>query len=518
MPVTLDMMEYPDDPTIQEVYKSNGHHAIAFHGTAQLDTAQKVFGLSALLVDGDSDYLTLADSPDWTLSGDFTIDLQVRFNALAAHRQFAGQGAGTSYWGFWWDSSNRLTFGALSAGSWLILIRADWTPSTNTWYHVRLVKSGDTWYMFIDGISQTVSLETGAYDCTIPDYSGSLYIGSNTEASSLMNGWLDEFRLSQGIARSTSNFTPSTAPYQTDQYTKLLLHFDGADEATSTIDGSRLEAYSESTIVQEGTYSLKGFAKGTDALNDYLTRIVSPTINLADITKIKPGIYASRTGSNIKVGIRDSGGQVAEITPNITSANTWQTVEWDISGVSNPNKDAIDRIVVTIVNADSDNIFYLDNIFANWWSKTFTEQMVLSDSFSRRWNIYRTFTETLHLTDTVSKKIGKTFSEVITLTDTIKKKIGKIFTEQITLTDTFSRIWHIYRTFTESITLTDTISKKVSKIFTETLHLQDTFSRVWTIYRTFTEKINLVDKVKVAKVNLVNLIKKLIQLMDIRRW
>jgi hypothetical protein len=27
------------------------------------------------------------------------------------------------------------------------------------------------------------------------------------------NGWLDEFRISKGIARWTSNFTPPTAPY-----------------------------------------------------------------------------------------------------------------------------------------------------------------------------------------------------------------------------------------------------------------------------------------------------------------
>ncbi|GAI71414.1 unnamed protein product, partial [marine sediment metagenome] len=50
------------------------------------------------------------------------------------------------------------------------------------------------------------------------------------------------------------------------------------------------------------------------------------SIDLSDLTRIEFDIYASRTGSNIKIGIRDLGGEVTEITPNIALVNTWQTV------------------------------------------------------------------------------------------------------------------------------------------------------------------------------------------------
>jgi hypothetical protein len=43
----------------------------------------------------------------------------------------------------------------------------------------------------------------------------------------------------------------------------------------------------------------------------------------------------------------------------------FQNVVWDISGVSNANKDAIDQIIITIVDASSDNTFYIDNVIAN---------------------------------------------------------------------------------------------------------------------------------------------------------
>ena len=84
--------------------------------------------------------------------------------------------------------------------------------------------------------------------------------------------------------------------------------------------------------------------------------------NLSGLNLIKFDVYASRTGSNLKFGIHDTGGTTTEITPNIASANTWQTVLWDISAVSDANKDAIDTFTVTIVNADAANTFYVDNI------------------------------------------------------------------------------------------------------------------------------------------------------------
>ena len=123
-----------------------------------------------------------------------------------------------------------------------------------------------------------------------------------------------------------------------------------------------LQSYSESTIKTQGSYSLKAIAS-TASLNKTLTRTVTPTIDLTGQTSWKFGIYSSRTGSNIKIGIRDSGLTVTETTPNIISANTWQTITVDISAVIDANKDAIDSIIVTIVDATSSNTFYIDNMY-----------------------------------------------------------------------------------------------------------------------------------------------------------
>ncbi len=100
---------------------------------------------------------------------------------------------------------------------------------------------------------------------------------------------------------------------------------------------------------------------GSGSLNNTLTKTLS-NINLSGVARIIYDIRASRTGSNIKLGIHDTGGVTTETTPNILAVNTFERKEWDISAVSDTNKDAIDTFTVTIVNGDAANTFYIDNM------------------------------------------------------------------------------------------------------------------------------------------------------------
>ena len=125
-----------------------------------------------------------------------------------------------------------------------------------------------------------------------------------------------------------------------------------------------LQAFFESgaTNKTEGGYSLKAIAYATNSVNDTLTKTVSPTKDLSNMSSITFDVKSSRTGSNIKFGFHDSGGVTTEITPNVVQANVFQSVTLDLSGVSNANKDVIDKIIITITNAAADNTFYVDNI------------------------------------------------------------------------------------------------------------------------------------------------------------
>ena len=84
--------------------------------------------------------------------------------------------------------------------------------SANTWYHVAIVRDGTTYEFYIDGISKG----TGTYGAANTfDNSYDVTIGSTstnaTSADYPWSGYIQDFRISNGLARYTANFTPPTA-------------------------------------------------------------------------------------------------------------------------------------------------------------------------------------------------------------------------------------------------------------------------------------------------------------------
>lgn len=124
-----------------------------------------------------------------------------------------------------------------------------------------------------------------------------------------------------------------------------------------------LNCYSENTIKTQGDYSLNVKAIATNSLNKTLTKTFDPPLDLSGKTQIKYDVRASRTGSNFKLGWHDSGGTTTEHTPNILKADVFQTETVDISSVADADKDAINSIIITQVNADSNTTYYIDNVY-----------------------------------------------------------------------------------------------------------------------------------------------------------
>jgi hypothetical protein len=135
---------------------------------------------------------------------------------------------------------------------------------------------------------------------------------------------------------------------------------------------------SENSIKTRGSYALK-YEAGINYVGYNFSRSFSTPLNLSGCSKIYIDLRTSRTGANIKFGIHDSGGTITQYTtPTIITADTWQTIEWDISGVTTTNKDVIDQFIITIVNADAANTIYIDNIR--------TDEPVILDSATISWS------------------------------------------------------------------------------------------------------------------------------------
>lgn len=188
-----------------------------------------VFGQAGYF-NGSSAYITIPDHVDFNLTGDFTIDACVKLTTTASAYIICsngGNGISTSQPGYILRVySGNLDFWSLNASvAWERQMSKAWVPVVNQWYHIAVVRSGNSWYMFVDG-TQIGTTDTDATVLTNAPVGDNFRVGTQRDGGYWWNGWVDELRLSN-TARWTSNFTAPASPYTSDANTKLLLHLDG---------------------------------------------------------------------------------------------------------------------------------------------------------------------------------------------------------------------------------------------------------------------------------------------------
>ncbi len=206
---------------------SNSNHTVTFGGDAEISTAQSKFGGSSLSLDGNGDYVDLPQSTNQLVSEDFTIEFWFRINSGAGSEHIgffgsyyttpSGKGmamqSNATYNQVWFQ----WMYGSGSGTNWAYLNQTQGTRtalSNNTWYHVAVTRSGSTWRLFLNGtqedsITQSSQVTDSGSTTRIGNY------GPSATASQALNGYIDDFRITKGLARYTSNFTPPTSAHLT---------------------------------------------------------------------------------------------------------------------------------------------------------------------------------------------------------------------------------------------------------------------------------------------------------------
>lgn len=183
---------------------------ITFVGTAQLDTAQKVFGTASLFLDGNSDYVTLADSNDWNWgTGDWTVKLRWRPSAQQAGAVFSINSDDSHFIDLITDGVNRLTHRVRNGGDNIVELNGGTQLQINTWYDIEISRYGNTVNCFVNGALEFTGDVTGV---TYPDLAATFAIGY-ASYSGYIGGWIDETMISKGIARHTTPFTIASAAF-----------------------------------------------------------------------------------------------------------------------------------------------------------------------------------------------------------------------------------------------------------------------------------------------------------------
>jgi hypothetical protein len=189
--------------------------AVSGAGNAQISTAQSLYGGASLFLDGVGDFLAVPSSAALTFgTGDFTIECSVFISSFVNPQNWLlGNYIGgiDGYFGFYIDASgDNLAF--RNGDSEVVSQVLSSNIGTDVWRHLAVTREGTTLRFFVDGVLQGA----GSTFTSNLDGQGSCGLGSTAPSfpdDSEFHGYIDEIRVTKGVARYTASFTPPTGPY-----------------------------------------------------------------------------------------------------------------------------------------------------------------------------------------------------------------------------------------------------------------------------------------------------------------
>ena len=202
------------------VQDATGKNNILTVGTAKTESSTVKVGSGAMYFDGSTGYLSILNPALTTNFGssNWTIECYAYLNSFTATQTqlFALQQNSSNQYtgiGIYVLPSGKLAMSLTntSASGWTVNDTSGQGSalSLSTWYHLAFVKNGTSITMYLNGVAQGTpyTFNQAVY------YTTSTYntIGSYNLTSYMMNGYMDEIRITNGVARYTTNFTAPTS-------------------------------------------------------------------------------------------------------------------------------------------------------------------------------------------------------------------------------------------------------------------------------------------------------------------
>jgi uncharacterized repeat protein (TIGR02543 family) len=252
-PATHVIEEYYQNTVIKD--ESQTPHTLTLLGNTGVDAADyKVTGVSqaSTCLDGNGDYVLVPDSDDFNFgTGDFTIDTWVRFSSTSDLQTLYSQNdvGGNLIWFYYYGPSQQIGFRARKNS---VYVSSYNTPvltlSPGSWHHIALVRTGGHIHVYMDGIDTGGTEGAVIGNTDLGNIPAPVRIGYDPYFGGYLNGHIDEFRVSKGIAR----YTPQTTAYTVDSYTKLLLRESSGAISKRTLSTGTISIYDLSGNLKSG--------------------------------------------------------------------------------------------------------------------------------------------------------------------------------------------------------------------------------------------------------------------------
>jgi hypothetical protein len=182
---------------------------LTVNGNTTGSTTKTKLNPYSVYFDGSSALSLPLSSTDFAMgTGDLTIDFWAYQTVATGLKCAIGFGGASSVIeiGLFIRADNNSIDLRLHDGQYLF---TTYTPSAGSWFHVAITRSGTSLRCFING-QQLDATKTSSDNVLIP--SAYCQIGANN-ATYYFTGYIDEFRISKGIALWTANFQPPTRSY-----------------------------------------------------------------------------------------------------------------------------------------------------------------------------------------------------------------------------------------------------------------------------------------------------------------
>ncbi len=349
----------PFDSNINDA-SANGH-SVTSVGSAGLSSTQAKFGANSLSLNGSSQYLTVADNDAFNFqSEDFTVEVFVHPTTLQQSGIYSQ-----------WESGSNRSFKITMTSSGAVVVNGSRNGSTgnhlaitssenltvNNWHHIAAVCSNSTVTLYINGKNSG----SGGIGGSLYNSTNNIAIGANIAgvASNLFAGFIDDLRVTKGIALYSQNFVPPsqavgaslTGTNETNSGTSLTslylpfdsdINDDGPGGHTVTAVG---DATVSSTQSKFGGSSLYLDGSG-DRLN--VSSNVFDEIRTSDFTiemffypttisnarlwsqyeggGNRPLLIQTQSAGNVQLYIGDNSGAQSITISNVLSVNTWYHV------------------------------------------------------------------------------------------------------------------------------------------------------------------------------------------------
>jgi len=189
------------------IYDASTKNTLLTVGNASVSTAQAKFSPTSIAFDGTGDYVsttpvTVVNAINnsnctlemWVYSSNSSASLKCLIDTRTA------LGASTGY-GVYQTGNNVVVYGGPLRGNAVASLNG------NTWTHLAVTRAGATNYVFLNG----TLFNTFSYGNTLT--SGNVTIGVDAAASNAFTGFIEEVRITNGVARYTTNFSVPTTTF-----------------------------------------------------------------------------------------------------------------------------------------------------------------------------------------------------------------------------------------------------------------------------------------------------------------